>query len=332
MKARWKEVFWDSLKYIGAAWIAIILAVLLHLDFAVAAGIVAILTILPTKKETLQTALGRLMAFCVALVIAFACYTLIGFRISAFMVFLVIYVVVCQIFQWNNALTVCSMIMSHFLTFGDMSFHHVLNEVLIFVLGVGMGVLVNLHLKKDVNYIEQLKSETDTQIKKILSRMSERILDKDLPDYNGECLHELSKSIRHAKNVAERNYNNQFGNTDIYDMEYIRMRDKQCMVLHEMYRIVTRIETTPSTAKLISDYLCYLSEAYHKDNDGKENRERFLALDYAMKSKPLPTDRKEFEDRAMLYNLLRKIEEFINLKIEFSQRFPSDSKNGLHKK
>lgn len=323
MRTRGKEILINSLKIISASLIAISLAMLLHLEFAVSAGIVAILTIMPTKKETIKTAAGRLFAFAVALVIAFACYTLIGFHISAFVVFLVIYIIVCQIFGWYNALTVCAMIMSHFLTFGDMGMKHILNEVLIFVLGVGMGVLANLHLRKDVNYIEQLKDETDAQIKKILVRMSERILDKDLSDYNGECLHELRKSIRHAKNVADRNYNNQFRTTDVYDIEYIRMRDKQCMVLHEMYKIVRHIETTPNTAHLISDFLKYMAETYHKDNDGKVTLEKFREMDKEMKSRPLPVERKEFEDRAMLFGLMRKIEEFVLLKIEFSEKFPT---------
>lgn len=323
MRTRGKEILINSLKIISASLIAISLAMLLHLKFAVSAGIVAILTIMPTKKETIKTATGRLFAFAVALVIAFVCYTLIGFHIWAFVVFLVIYIIVCQIFGWYNALTVCAMIMSHFLTFGDMGMKHILNEVLIFVLGVGMGVLANLHLRKDVNYIEQLKDETDAQIKKILARMSERILDKDLSDYNGECLHELRRSIRHAKNVADRNYNNQFRTTDVYDIEYIRMRDKQCMVLHEMYKIVRHIETTPNTAHLISDFLKYMAETYHKDNDGKVTLEKFREMDKEMKSRPLPVERKEFEDRAMLFGLMRKIEEFVLLKIEFSEKFPT---------
>lgn len=321
MKERRKEIIINSLKIISASLIAITVAMLLHLEFAVSAGIVAILTIMPTKKETIKTAVGRLFAFVVALVIAFACYTLMGFHIGAFVVFLVIYIIVCQIFGWYNALTVCAMIMSHFLTFGDMGIQHVLNEVLIFVLGVGMGVIANLHLRKDVNYIEQLKDETDAEMKSILAGMAEHILDAEHTDYNGELLHQLRKSIRNAKNVADRNYNNQFRTTDIYDIEYIRMRDKQCMVIHEMYKIVRHIETTPSTAHLISDFLKYMSETYHKDNDGKVTLEKFKEMDKEMKSRPLPVERKEFEDRAMLFSLMRKIEEFITLKIEFSERF-----------
>ena len=269
MKARWIEVLLYCLKLICASLASIAIAELLHLEFVASAGVISLLTIMPTKKETFKTAGIRFLAFGAALVLAFGCYSLVGFNIMAFSLFLVVFIPVCQLCNWSYALTICSVIVSHFIILGDMSIPHIANEILIFSIGVLMGMLANLHLRKDVNYIEQLKDETDAEMKSILAGMAEHILDADFTDYNGELLHQLRKSIRHAKNVADRNYNNQFGTTDIYDIEYIRMRDKQCMVVHEMYKIVRHIHTTPSTAHEISDFLMYMSETYHKDNDGK---------------------------------------------------------------
>lgn len=321
MKKPWVETVLNCVKLICAALLSIGIAELLHLEFVASAGVISLLTIMPTKKETFKTAGIRFLAFAVALILAFGCYFLIGFNIKAFVLFLIVFIPVCQLCKWSYALTICSVIVSHFIILGDMSIPHVINEILIFSIGVGMGVIANLHLRKDVDYIEQLKDETDAEMKSILGRMAEHIMDEDFTDYNGELLHQLRKSIRHAKNVADRNYNNQFGTTDIYDIEYIRMRDKQCMVIHEMYKIVRHIHTTPSTAHIISDFLKYMSETYHKDNDGSVTMEKFRQMDLEMKSRPLPVERKEFEDRAMLYNLMRKIEEFVSLKMEFSQKY-----------
>lgn len=321
MKSRWVETLFNCIKLICAALASMGIAQLLHLEFVASAGVISLLTIMPTKKETFKTAGIRFLAFAVALVLAFVCYNVAGFNIMAFALFLIIFIPVCLVCKWNYAMTICSVVASHFLILGDTSIEHILNEVLIFSIGVGMGMLANLHLRKDVNYIERLKDETDAEMKSILAGMAEHILDAENTDYNGELLHQLRKSIRQAKNVADMNYNNQFKTTDVYDIEYIRMRDKQCMVIHEMYKIVRHIDTTPSTAHLISDFLKYMSETYHKENDGKLTLEKFREMDLAMKSKPLPVERKEFEDRAMLFNLMRKIEEFVLLKIEFSEKF-----------
>lgn len=320
MKFFSKETILNTIKFSLAAILATIVATLLRLDFAVSAGTVAILSIQPTKRETIKTAAGRLLAFLCALLIAFGCYQLLGYTLLGFILFLLIYISVCQIFGWYSSMAVNSVLISHFLTLGNMSQAEIINECWIFFIGVSIGIIANMHLRKNVNYIEELKANTDNQMKKILHRMSERIVDSDISDYNGDCFIILKDSIRKAKNVAEMNYNNQLRVRDVYDKEYIEMRERQCQVLYEMYKNVRQIHTTPITAKKISEFLAEISKVYHKENTGKELLEKFRELDASMKDKPLPTERIEFEDRARLFYLLRYIEEFILIKVEFAEK------------
>lgn len=307
----------NTIKLATAAIISIIIALVLRLQFAISTGIVAMLTIQPTKKETIKTILPRLLGYLVALAVAYLCFNTFGFTYEAFFLFLIIFIGICQMTGWYNAITMNLVLMSHFMTYGDMSREHLINETSIFFIGALVGIIANLHLRKNVTYIEELKDDADNQMREILYRMSERIMDKDLSDYNGECFGKLEKIIRHAKNVAEENFNNQFGKKDIYDREYLKMREKQCRVLYEMYGCARRLTTTPITAEKISSFLKKMSQEYHKNNTGGELALDFKKMDKWMRARPLPIERKEFEDRAMLYMLLRKIEEFIQLKIEF---------------
>lgn len=321
MKETRKDMYlFSTFKISGAAILAIAIAYLLKLDYAVSAGIVAILTIQPTKKETIKTAMSRWIAFICALVIAYSCFRLIDFSLKAFFIYLIIFIFLCQIFNWYSAIAMNSVLISHFLSIGVMDVSTVLNECLIFFIGAGIGIIANLHLHKDIDYIEKLKEQTDNQMRKILARMSERIINSDVTDYNGECFVILKDSIRNAKNVADENYKNQFRKNDIYDKEYIRMRERQCQVLFEMYKDVRHMQTTPMTAKKISVFLANMSEVYHQLNTGQKLLEDFYILDASMKKEPLPTKRTEFEDRARLYFLLRHMEEFITLKVEFAKQ------------
>ncbi len=316
-----RHIIFNTIKISLAAIISTVIAIMLNLEFAVAVGIVTILTIQPTKKETIKTAVGRFIAFGVALVLANICFTVMGYNIKAFLVYLVIFILICQIFKWYSAMAMNSVLISHFLTLGDMSRSSVKNEVLVFVVGVTIGIVANLHLRKNVDYIEELKDKADNQIKRILRRMSERIMNHDISDYNGECFDKLKYYIRQAKNVAEENYNNQFKSQDTFDIEYIKMRDRQCQILYEMYKNVRELNATPITAKRISDFLLHMSEVYNKDNTGRMLLSKYEELHASMKEEPLPTERNEFENRAILYILLKRVEEFIKIKAEFSERF-----------
>lgn len=310
----------NTIKIVGAAVVAIIIATALDLQFAISTGIVAILTIQPTKKETIKTAFGRLLAFAAALLIAVFCFESIGYTVEAFFAYLAIFVFICQCFGWYNAIAMNSVLISHFLTFTHMSRDAIVNELLIFMIGVGVGVIVNLHLHKRTNYIEEMKEQTDEQIRNILHRMAVRIVDRDISDYNGECFQRLNTSVRNAKNIAEENFNNQFGYSDTFDCEYIRMREQQVQVLYDMYKRVRSIQTKPMTAQAISDFLENMANVFHRENTGAELLQEFYKMDGEMKSKPLPVTREEFEDRAELYTLLRDIEEFIKIKSDFSSK------------
>lgn len=312
-----RKIILNSLKVSIAVAVAIAIANILQLEYAISAGIVAVLSIRPTKRETINVAVGRLLAFVIALLIARITYGILGFTQIAFWVYIVPYVFICYLNKWNAAITMNSVLVSHFITYGEMNGAYILNEVLIFTIGISVGILMNLHLHKKEEYIETLKNETDEQIVKILIKIGERVQNKEVLEYNDNCFRELEHILREAKNAAEENYNNQFRSQDKYDMEYIAMRQRQYNVLFDMYKTVKYLETAPSTAKAISDFFEKMANAFHRDNDGQILMDEFKKMDRYMKKQPLPIERQEFEDRARLFVLMRYIEEFIEIKMEF---------------
>ena len=313
-----KSILTNTVKITVAAVLAILCAQALKLDFAVSAGIVAILSVQPTKKETLRTALARLLAFAVALVISITLFNLLGFKVLVFFLYLLIFILVCQWRKWISAMAMDSVLISHFLSFGKTGPAEIKNEILLFVLGVAFGILVNLLLHKKTDYIEELKKQTDNQIKQALHRMALRIQNPALADYyNGSCFVSLNESIFTAKKQAEENYNNQFSKKDTFDSCYLDMREKQTKILYEMFKAARALHTTPTTAALLSDFLEKVSNEYHKDNDVKALLEELALIHDKMKAHPLPQTRTEFEDRANLFILMERLKEFLQIKHDF---------------
>ena len=311
------QIFINTLKISVAAVLAILLAMGLRLEFAVSAGIVAILSVQPTKKETLRTALSRFLAFAVALVISVLLFNLLGFTLYVFFIYLALFILVCQWRGWTSAMAMDSVLISHFLNFGKTGPAEIINEILLFVIGVGFGILVNIFLHKKTNYIEELKAQTDEKIKLVLHRMSLRILNPDFADYDGSCFASLNESLFTAKKQAEENFNNQFTIKDTYDTHYLLMRENQTRVLYEMFKCVRQIKTVPATAQMVADFLEKVSVEYHKDNDVQSLLAELSEIMEKMKAVPLPKTRLEFEDRANLFMLLERAKEFLEIKRGF---------------
>ncbi len=319
-----KNNLMHAVKISVAAIIAILIAELFGLKFSVSAGIVAILSVAFTKRETIQTARNRFLAFIAALLIAAVCFHIIGFSNYGFFAYLVIFIVLCQFRGWNSAMAMDSVLISHFISFGEMSAEALLNEVALFLIGVGAGITANIFLHKDADYMELMEKETDELIRQSLHRMSIRIMQPDMPDYDGKCFVRLNCAIDEAGALAHSNYMNQLSKEDVGDIEYIAMRERQSDILYEIYKHLSRIETVPVTAGLLSEFFEQVSLQYSMENTVKGLLEDFRELDVRMKQMPLPTERKEFEDRARLFAIMRGMEEFLNIKREYVQNQMGD--------
>lgn len=324
-----KKYLSDVLTVIAASAAAILLAVLLGAENYISAGIIAILTIQPTKRETLKTAVIRLVAFICALLIAAVTFNLIGYNVYGFIAYLVLYIALCVKFKWISAMAVNSVLISHFISFGNMGLPALGNEALIFFLGVGMGILVNLRITGQKRKVEDLKNKADEQIRNILRRMAERIKDKHVEGYDGACLRELDCIIDDGIRAAKNEHANTLLDDSTYDIEYIKMRDKQYEVLLQMYNKVRRLDTAPDTAEHVALFLEKTANEYSRDNDVKDLLASLDMLNEYMKSQPLPEDRTEFEDRALLYALLIDLRDFLEIKREFAVKKPEKLKQSL---
>ena len=314
------QILKNTIKITAAAVLAIIVAQLLNLEFSVSAGIVAILSVQPTKKETLRTALSRFLAFGIALVISGILFNLLGFTVYVFFIYLAIFILICQWRGWISSMAMDSVLISHFLTLGKTGLSEITNEVLLFIVGVGFGIFVNIFLHKKTDYIEELKNQTDEKIKLVLHRMSLRILNPDFADYDGTCFDSLNQSLFTAKKQADENFKNQFTKRDTFDSHYLLMRENQTRVLYEMFKCVRHIKTVPGTARMVSDFLEKISVEYHKDNDVQSLLNELTDIREKMKSVTLPVNREEFEDRANLFTLLERIQEFLEFKRDFMKQ------------
>ncbi|MBO6206339.1 MAG: hypothetical protein J6O73_05310 [Lachnospiraceae bacterium] len=312
-----KKNFIHALKVTLTAIVTILIAEGMHLQFSVSAGIVAILSVAFTKRETIKTARDRFAAFTAALVIAALCFYMIGFDLYGFFVYLLLFILLCQFMGWNSAMAMDSVLISHFLTFQNMEPASLSNEVMLFLIGVGGGIIANLFLHKDAYYMKQMRQETDELMKHALHRMSLRIMDPDLEGYDGSCFDTLNRTIDEAYALARLNYLNQVSKEDTKDMEYISMREKQADTLYEMYKHIRQINTVPVTAEILSAFFEKVSEQYSMENTVEDLLKDFEKLNAEMQERPLPAERHEFEDRARLFAIMRGMEEFLKIKKEY---------------
>lgn len=319
-KVAWKPQLVKSLKIAAAAFVAIALAGELGLKYSATAGIITVLSIQNTKRETLKSAGKRYLAFLCAFVLSGACFLLIGYNLWAFGVYLFLFALLCLVAGWVEAIAMDSVLITHFLTEQSMEPEMLVNEVLLLLIGTGMGILVNMHLRKKEAEFWRLAEKVDDQIRGILQRMSGWLPEEDKSEYGAECFGRLKTAISEAKACAISNYGNAVFSASVYELDYINMRDQQSNVLREIYDNIVRIRYLPVQAGQVADLLGQIGQNFYQENTVEELLRRQEEQLQQMKGQPLPQSREEFEARALLFYILMQIRKLLEIKREFVLR------------
>lgn len=305
-----------SLKISLAALLATVLAQKLGLQYFTTAGIITILSIQGTKLETLKTAGKRALAFLCALMLAGACYGVMGYTVWAFGCYLFLFVLLCLVMRWQEAIAMDSVLVSHFLTEGRF-FPQLGNEALLFAVGTGFGILINLHLRSRKEQFTQRSDRVDGQIKEILEDMARWLVQEDKSGYGKSAFDLLEKALQQAEDCAVANYGNAPFSRDTYELDYVRMRQRQAVILRAVYENIREITYLPRQAEQVAELLGRIRQEYHRYNNVEGLLAQLGELLADMQIQPLPRSREEFEARAVLFYILKQMEDLLEVKKQF---------------
>ncbi|MDW2800592.1 aromatic acid exporter family protein [Clostridium boliviensis] len=312
-----KDTVIKSLKIAVAAVLSIALAGELGLRYSATAGIITVLSIQNTKKETIKSARNRTLAFVCALLIARLLFGILGFTLPAFAGYLFLFALLCFYADWGEAIAMDSVLITHFLTERSMAMALIANEAGLFLIGTTVGILVNLHLRRRKDEFQMLSDEVDHQIKEILSQMSCFLYSDDKTSCRPADLLSLQKALRAAKASALTNYNNALFKKDTYEIDYIEMRRQQSILLSEIYVNIRSISCLPKEAMEVSRLLIKIEQGYHRNNTVEGLLKDLDLLLLELKDHALPFNRDEFEARAILFYILKQLHRLLLIKREF---------------
>lgn len=316
-KFLWKPQLIKSLKISAAAFAAIALAGEIGLMYSATAGIITVLSIQNTKRETLKSAGKRWLAFLCALILSKLSFSVLGYNLWAFGVYLFLFALLCLCVGWSEAIAMDSVLITHFLTEQRMDSMMLLNDALLLLIGTGAGILVNAHLHKKEAEFRRLAEKADEQIKGILLRMSQRLTGDDKSEHEEKCFFELQKAISECRDCAIANYGNTVLSRNVYELDYIAMREQQGILLKEIYNNIKSIQYLPEQAEQVAELLEQIGQEFYHENTVEKLLLKQDRLLMKMREQHLPCCREEFEARAVLYYILMQIRRFLEIKREF---------------
>ncbi len=304
---------------LGAA-IAMMIAQFIGLKYIASAGIITILSIQSTKRESVQIAIRRLVATVVALGVGGALFSLFGFKAIVFGIYLIIFIPIAARFKMTEGIVPASVLVTHLLGEQSVTLSLMSNEILLMVVGASVALILNLYmpsieteLLKDKQAIEEGMYQLFTFIADTLEGKQTNINEKQLT-------RELEAHLSSGEKRAHRNANNYFFNFDSPYEKYFHMRSSQFQVLHYMLIHLENLFMNVEQGYKVADFTRKVAESVKGKIMVEDLLEALAILRESFRESELPHSREEFENRAMLYQFLNDMEYFLDIKKAFKDR------------
>ncbi len=298
--------------------LAIMIAEFFRLQYATSAGIITLLTVQDTRKDTIQLTIERLFSFLLSVLLIFVCFHFPG-RLGwiNYGVYIFFMVGSCYQFGWQNTVSVNAVMGTHYLMSPDYSLNFALNELALVLTGTGLALAMNWKMPSNVKAIRADMDKVEADMKKVLRELAAYMEGNISENYIWLDLDELEEHIREGVERAREQAHNSLSEADLYYVKYMDMRLQQCILLQALKDRVLRIEHMPSQSKIISRYLDHVAFYVQEENVPDQQIRQLNQVFAQMKREPLPVSRGEFESRAMLYHVLMDLEEFLFIKQHF---------------
>lgn len=292
----------------------------LGLRYSSSAGVITLLSIQDTKRETIRVTARRLSAFLAAMVLGPVSFALAGYRPLAMGIFLLMFTPLCMKWGIQEGISVNTVLMTHFLAEGSMGMADIANEALLLFVGTGMGVLLNLYIPGSGTAIRSSQREIEEKFICLLRQMASGL---EEPGENGlqtggHGFQALEQALEQGERRAYEGMENSLLTDTRYYLAYMGLRKNQFAILCRMGECFSRMESTPDQASVVASLLTSVSNSFHERNNALDLLGELEQVKLQMKVQPLPVHRQEFESRALLYLSLLELEQFLVLKKEFA--------------
>lgn len=316
---KYRKVLLLSVKIGLGSSIAILIAQALHLEYAVSAGTVTLLTLMTTKWETIKLSVSRFITFAITILLGWVIFSYATYMWIAYGILLTMVVFIAEFFGLRATISVNSVVAAHLVSSQDLSLAAVRNEFLLVLIGVVIAIILNL-FHSNITHQRQIIADmrdTENKLQAILIELAVYLSGKEMQENVWDNICALENQLDSYTQSAREYQNNTFQSHPEYYISYFEMRHKQCHILQNLHDEMRRILTIPKQAEVISEYLLYLADYVIETNSPHRQVERLNEIFEDMKNEELPKTREEFENRAILYHVLMDIQDFLMCKADF---------------
>lgn len=308
-----------TIKTVIAATLAILMAECLHLQYATAAGVIAILSVGNTKKSTFQSGKNRLLNFLAAMILSVILFTILGHHIWVFGLFLLIFIPFSANRGMSEGIAPNAVLVTHLMMAPVITPQVLGNAFLLNLIAIGLAFVVNLKMPNFQTELLAREKRVEHHFRDLFKRLSFILTQKTEQAHFLHKVEDLDAYIAESLTLARTHMDNRFGDGAGHFYAYFSMRATQVEIFHEIADIILQVDMTDSDVQLDDLAILFkaIGQTYTRENDGQALMMQLQETLARYRASDLPQTRAAFEVRARLFQILQLVQTFIQIKRDY---------------
>lgn len=300
---------------VGVA-LAIWIASLLHLEYYTSAGILTILSIQTTKRKSIHAIYTRIVASFAVLILSYLFFTFLGYNPIILCLLILVLLPILVAAKVTPGFVSSSVILLH--VFNEQNFTLALleNELLIMLIGFGVGFLVNMQMPDIEKELNTYRIDIEEAYSRIFVEVAKYLREGDT-NWNGSELIDAQQAVNKGKALAYQDVENHITRKENLFYRYFDIREQQLEIIERILPEITNLPTIVKQAHIVADFLEELSEHVHSGNTAVKFRGKLAQVKKEFKDLPLPTTHEQFVAMASLYQFIEEMDHYLSIKQTF---------------
>lgn len=317
-----REQIVKSLKITIGVVVAILLAQALKMEFYSSVATIVIVSMLSAKKQSIKLAGTRLLAAIVSLALSSLLFTIFGFSLSIFGLYILIFTFLMYKFDTEIAIVLNVVLVMHIYSLEEISLPILLNEFGLMFLGIVVALVFNFFTLDIGGELIEYQKQTESLFDSIFKNMGKCLINESRPELVNEKLGELDEVLSKGKARAYKHMNSYYIQQNNYYVEYFIMRKQQYYTVRSMQKFIQLKFLKQLEVKLLKDFTDNFVNNTKILNTCESQIKVLEEIKYHFTHvAELPPTHEQLQNRIALHQYLYSLEDLVSVKMRFIEKY-----------
>ena len=317
-----KEQIIISLKMAIGILVATLVAKAFNIEFYSSVATIVIVSMLSTKKQSIKLAGIFLIAAIVSLGLASFLFTIFGFSLSVFAVYILIFTFLMYRFDTKSAIITNVVLVMQIYSLETVSVSILLNQFVLMFIGLSVALVFNIFSLDFEDELIDYQKQVENLLNSIFYNMGLCLNNECGKELVKEELEELDKLLSKSRTRSYDYLNSFYIKQNDYYIEYFTMRRQQYHIIVSMQKFIKRKFLNKTEVKLLRDFNDSLVTNTRKFNTCQLQMERLDEIKYHFTHiAELPATKIQLNNRIALHQYLYGLVNLVELKMHFIDNY-----------